>query len=545
MVAPTIGLAFLAGLLSFISPCVLPLVPAYIGYMGGRVTHTVAIQQASGTVIHQSASNRFITLLHGLAFVAGFTFIFVVLGLLTTAFIMQIGRQNVSLIETIIARAGGVLVIFFGLHFMGIMPSLFRRALERPKLIGSPLFSLAVAVLGGALILWATVDLLIGLPVLVIFLLWLALGGALTRPLTFWQRTLTGLQTALYSDTRKMMTARSGQGFAGSAVMGIVFAAGWTPCIGPVYGAVLTMAANGGDVGQAGTLLGAYSLGLGIPFLLAAVLLDSAQSLLRRIQKRMHIIELVTGSFLVVMGVLIATGRLQQLSNTFAGQFDQFSSSVETCVLGFANGEIPLGQVGPCLNGETVTASSPASSGFEFLETAPTAAPAATQESKTTGLNTITGLAQARAQAPSGAAPGIEVGNRAVDFSAQTDDGQSIRLMDLRGKVVFVNFWATWCGPCREEMPTFDRAYRENGGKTLAVLAVNNRETPGDIAAFRREVSVGFPLALDESGSIQQLYGVRQYPTTLVVDAAGVIRARHVGPLSASDIESLVRRFAS
>ena len=542
MVSPTLGLAFLAGLLSFVSPCVLPLVPAYIGYMGGRVTHTVALQQAAGGVAQQSASNRFVTLLHGMAFVAGFTFIFVVLGLLTTAFIMQIGRQNVSLIEAIIARAGGVLVIFFGLHFMGVMPSLFRRALDRPKLIGSPLFSLAFAAVGGALILWATVDALIGLPALVIFLLWLGLGGAFTRPPAFWQYTLTGLQTALYSDTRRMTTNNRQQGFAGSAVMGVVFAAGWTPCIGPVYGAVLTMAANGGDVGQAGVLLAAYSLGLGIPFLLTAVLLDSAQSLLRRIQKHMHQLELLTGAFLVLMGVLIATGQLQQLSSNFA-RFDQFSATVETCVLGFANGEIPLAQVGPCLNGKTVTANNPSNTGFEFLEAAPTATPASTPESQTTSLNTITGLAQAGA--PPGITSGIEVGNRAVDFSAQTADGQSINLTDLRGRVVFVNFWATWCGPCREEMPTFDRAYRQDGGKTLAVLAINNRETSSEVARFRREASIAFPLALDESGSIQQLYGVREYPTTLVIDPAGVIRTRHIGPLSASDIESLVRRFAS
>src|SRR5215212_7351636 len=102
-------LALIAGLVSFISPCVLPLVPAYIGYMGGRLTHTVSAQVAVGAgggqvTIGTPVSQRFMIVLHTLAFVAGFTFIFVVLGLLTTAFILQIGRQNIALVEGLIAR---------------------------------------------------------------------------------------------------------------------------------------------------------------------------------------------------------------------------------------------------------------------------------------------------------------------------------------------------------------------------------------------------------------------------------------------------------
>ncbi len=530
---PTIGLAFLAGLLSFISPCVLPLVPAYIGYMGGRVTHTVASQQGAGAVaVQQTASNRFITLLHGLAFVAGFTFIFVVLGLLATAFVMQVGRQNISLIENLIARAGGVLVIFFGLHFMGVMPSLFRRALEHPATVGSVGFSLIFAVLGGGLILWATLDILIGLPALVIFLLWLLLGGAFTNPLAFWQRTITGLQTALYSDTRRMMTARGQQSFASSAIMGVVFAAGWTPCIGPIYGTILTMAANGGDVAQAGTLLGAYSLGLGLPFLLAALVLDSAQGVLRRIQRHMQGVELVTGAFLIAMGVLIASGTLMQLSTTFAGQFSDFSANIETCVTGFASGEIPLSQVGPCLNAQTIEQSAaPAAA-------APTDVPAAK-------LNTITGLAAASAS-EAGDAPtmGTEVGQRALNFTTRTDDGQPVSLGQLRGRVVFINFWATWCGPCRQEMPTFDKVYRQDSGH-IAVLAVNNRETPDEIARFRQQINVSFPVALDQNGDIQELYGVSEYPTTVVVDPSGIIRERHLGELTEYDIQLLVRQLAA
>src|SRR5690349_16038288 len=115
------SLALIAGLVSFLSPCVLPLVPAYIGYMGGRVTNTVAAQASSGAALttRPMLGSRFSTMLHGLAFVAGFTFVFVALGLLGTAFVSVIGRGNVNVVTGIIGRAGGLLIILFGLHFMG------------------------------------------------------------------------------------------------------------------------------------------------------------------------------------------------------------------------------------------------------------------------------------------------------------------------------------------------------------------------------------------------------------------------------------------
>src|SRR5664279_4166039 len=109
------SLALIAGLVSFLSPCVLPLVPAYIGYMGGRVTNTVAAQATGGATLttRPMLGSRFSTMLHGLAFVAGFTFVFVALGLLGTAFVSVIGRQSITTITNIIGRGGGIVIIFF------------------------------------------------------------------------------------------------------------------------------------------------------------------------------------------------------------------------------------------------------------------------------------------------------------------------------------------------------------------------------------------------------------------------------------------------
>jgi cytochrome c biogenesis protein CcdA/peroxiredoxin len=516
-------LAFIAGLVSFLSPCVLPLVPAYIGYMGGRVTHTVAAQAGGGAVaLRPSVGARFSTLLHGLAFVAGFTFVFVVFGLLTTAFIRQIGGSNIALVRDVIGRVGGLLIIFFGLHFMGVIPSLANRLLANKKLINNVLLSVAFALIVALLILWAFVDWLIGLPIAAVIILWMFLSGAFNTPGAFWTKTITSMQRALYADTRRQMVASGQQSYSSSVIMGVVFSAGWTPCIGPIYGSILTMAAGGGDVGQAGSLLLAYSLGLGIPFLLTALLLDGAQGILRRLQRSLRTIELVSGSFLVLIGVLVASGQLQSLSQNFANQFSDFSYNLERCAERVATGELGLGQFVPCVNGELAEPALGAESA------APVAASAA---------GSITGLAETVGDSP---AVGTDIGLLAPNFETTTEAGETVTLADLRGQVVLLNFWATWCGPCRVEMPEFERAYTERVGEGFTVVAVNFEESAEDVGGFREEYVLSFPLALDEQGTINRLYGVTSYPSTFLIDRDGVIRARYFGPLTDIQIAALV-----
>jgi cytochrome c-type biogenesis protein len=323
--------------------------------MGGRVTNTVAAQTMSGTVtlVKPTFVSRVSTVLHGAAFVGGFTFVFVALGLLANMVIRQvIGGQNIALVLELIGRVGGLLIIFFGLHFMGVVPSILRWLLSREHILASPLFAAGFAFVAGSMILWAFVDWLIGAPVLLLFLLWLTLGGGFTQPARFWTRNAQALLNALYADTRRQMVASGQQSFSSSALMGVVFAAGWTPCIGPIYGSILTMSATGNDTGQAAILLIAYSLGLGIPFLLCALLLDSAQSILRKMQRHLHKIELVTGAFLVLIGVFVATGNLQRLSQNFANRFADFSIQLEQCVIGVTEGEIGLGDLPNCINAQ-------------------------------------------------------------------------------------------------------------------------------------------------------------------------------------------------
>jgi len=528
----TISLAFIVGLISFVSPCVLPLVPAYIGYMGGRVTNTVAthvgITGDNGQVALRPSFNlRFNTAAHGVFFVAGFTFVFVTIGLLSTAFVQQVGGRNINLVTGIIGRLGGVLIIFFGLHFSGLLPRFFRWLVADKRWLGSPITSVVMVILGVVLLLWGFGGSLspsfytiipttageitqvnwptfLALIIAVLYVLWLVLNGAFTRPLDFWGSVINRTQMLLYMDTRRQMNGQGGQGYAGSALMGVVFSAGWTPCIGPVYGTILTVAANTGNVGYALPLLTAYCLGLGIPFVVTALLLDGAQGVLRRLQRHMHKIELVSGAFLIIIGVLVASGQMQSLSQYLAGAYADFSVEMEEQVVNSLTG---------------------ANSGTVIIAPTPAA-----------GLNSITGAAE-NMDAP---VSGTAIGNIAPDFSSVLDTGEAVRLSDLRGQVVLLNFWATWCGPCRVEMPEFEKAYENYKDQGFTILGVNNAETQTQVAAFRQEMGVSFPFVMDEQATIQRQFSVISYPSTYILNRDGEIIARQFGPLTAEQIESLV-----
>lgn len=545
---------FIAGIVSFISPCVLPLVPAYIGYMGGRVTNTVAAQvsvnaDGSANVTGRPASVRFSTFLHSIAFVAGFTFIFVFLGILSTAVLQQLGGRNTVL--DIIGRIGGIVIIFFGLHFMGIMPSIFSRIKKIEREDTSPIPFLAASIVfliaGSVLFIWGftgtvtpwdpplfreppawTIG-MAGLGVLGLLSL-MAIGGAFTQPLTFWNKAINTVERGLYADTRRQMVAEGNQGYAGSALMGIVFAAGWTPCIGPMLGSAMTLAVSSADadVARGGILLAAYSLGLGIPFLLTALMLDSAQGILRKLQRQMHLIELVSGAFLVFIGILIATGQLQSLSLRFSNQFADVSYRIENCVVGFFEGDVPFNEVRGCLNGDETTQNNASAT-----NTVPT--PTQSAQSANITTNTIEGLA-----ANSEPVTGLRIGNRAPNFETTTLDGETVTLEDFRGQTVLLNFWYTSCPPCEIEMPDIQAAYETYGDQDFVVLAINREETAEVIQPFVDDLGLTFPILLDETGDIQAQFDVRGYPTTFVIDSDGIIRQWNPGYLTDTQIQQFI-----
>jgi len=235
-VTETVGLplAFGAGLLSFLSPCVLPLIPSYVSFI-------------TGLSLEDAGARRWTAVTHAAFFVLGFTLIFVALGATATALGALLNYHRVWL-----ERVGGGLIVVFGLYLLGVFQ-------------------------------W----------------------GVLARE-------------------RRIQLQNKPVGYLGSALVGLAFGAGWSPCIGPILGAVLTYTSATATVGQGMGLLLAYSLGLGIPFLLAALAVDRFIGWFQRYRRFIPLVNRIAGIVLVVVGVLLLTGYfsllatwLQQLTPEF------------------------------------------------------------------------------------------------------------------------------------------------------------------------------------------------------------------------------------
>jgi peroxiredoxin len=140
-------------------------------------------------------------------------------------------------------------------------------------------------------------------------------------------------------------------------------------------------------------------------------------------------------------------------------------------------------------------------------------------------VSSILDLAEA-----SGAAVGVDVGNRAPDFTVTTIEGDEVALSDLRGQVVLLNFWGTWCGPCRREMPEFQQVYEDHKDEGFTILALAVRgDTPEKVVDFRDDFGLTFPLAVDEGDVINDMYGIISQPSTFILDEEGVIIYKNLG----------------
>ena len=229
--------AFLAGIISFVSPCVLPIVPGYLSFISG-----INVAQLRGAAAPKELARR--VAITSAAFVLGFSTVFVALGAAATyvGYLLQQYKRTLGVV-------GGIVIIILGLHTAGILP-----------------------------IKW---------------LLYEKRADVKSRPL----------------------------GLLGAYVVGLAFAFGWTPCIGPILGAILLYASQQQTVGQGVLLLSAYSLGLGIPFILSTLAINGFFAAFSRLRRHMKAVEYVSGALLVGVGLLLVTGRLTVLANFFSKLF--------------------------------------------------------------------------------------------------------------------------------------------------------------------------------------------------------------------------------
>lgn len=138
---------------------------------------------------------------------------------------------------------------------------------------------------------------------------------------------------------------------------------------------------------------------------------------------------------------------------------------------------------------------------------------------------------------------GLEKGNLAPDFELKSIDGTAMKLSSLRGKKLILNMWATWCPPCRQEMPDMEKFYTDNKNAGIEILAVNltqAEKSRNDVPEFLKAYSITFPVIMDENGDVARLYKVSSIPATFIIDTQGVIREKLVGPMTYDSMKKML-----
>jgi len=136
------------------------------------------------------------------------------------------------------------------------------------------------------------------------------------------------------------------------------------------------------------------------------------------------------------------------------------------------------------------------------------------------------------------------VGAPAPDFELNNLENEPVRLSDLRGKIIVINFWATWCEPCKVEMPFLEKLY-SSSQKQLEILAVNFDEPYQQVQQFAEEYQLSFPILLDPGGNVQNLYRVRGYPTTFMLDEEGIVRYHHIGLITEGQLDQYLSELGA
>lgn len=427
---------FIQGLLSFFSPCILPLVPLYISYLAGGMYRT----DENGRISYPRKK----VLLHTLFFILGIGFAFILMGLGFTA----IGRFF-SGNKVWFTRIGGLIMIGFGLYQLGVFGKF--QSMEQ---------------------------------------------------------------------THRLPFSMEGKTFGPfmALLLGFTFSFAWTPCVGPVLAGVLLMASSAATAVSGFALIGVYMAGFVLPFLAVGIFAGAALDFFNRRRQVIQYTVKIGGVLLILMGVMTMTGRMNGITGYLSG-------------LGAdSRNEAALGETGQTAF-EAVNTSEADNKG-EISEIEAETAAETSGETEESGKQTV-------------AAP---------DFTLVDQFGNSHTLSEYKGKTVFLNFWATWCGPCRMEMPYIQKVYEEYGsnGGDVIILGVANPKTEEypnnsdvsqeEVEHFLSENGYTYPVVMDLDGSIFATYGIQAFPTTFMIDKNGNVYGYAPGSLSEDMVRSIIRQ---
>ena len=283
--------------------------------------------------------------------------------------------------------------------------------------------------------------------------------------------------STLYKDTR-FFSNENPRGALGSFTLGIAFAAGWTPCIGPILGGIIGLAAASGGWRSGLVLSAFYSAGLAIPFLLTGLGINQFLAFYGKFRRHLHKVEIVSGVVLIAVGLLVMTGKSTLLT-----------SSRLAAWLPNAEGLIKINPAAPA------TAGPAAATNFE-------------------------------------AAP---------DVQFQTLTGEAFRLGQLRGNVVLLNFWATWCIPCREEIPVLNAMQHELEARGLKIVGASLEDTAAGVESYEKEVRKFEYQVLVGGDEAKAKFGGTPLPTTYLIDRDGRIRQKIIGARDRAGWEAAVK----
>ena len=437
---------FLQGLVSFFSPCVLPLLPLYIGYLSGGTG-----KRGEDGRIHYERKK---VMIHTLCFVIGVSFAFFLLGFGFSA-MGNFFNSN----QLMFARVGGILVVLFGLYQLGFFGT--SQVLGKERRLPFKLDALAMS------------------------------------PFT-------------------------------ALLMGFTFSFAWTPCVGPALASVLLMAASASTKAMAFGLIGVYTIGFVLPFLAVGLF---TTSLLEFFKTHVNVVKYtvkVGGVLMLVMGLLMFTGRMNAVTGYLSTFQAPFAASDDKTAGG--NG-----------GGDTSRSQGAAGHSMEEEETDTSAAHTESGEEGTDTSAAHTGADEGTAD---------EQTLPAIDFTLTDQYGNTHTLSDYKGKTVFLNFWATWCPPCRAEMPDIQKLYETydtEGDDALVVLGIaapgmGSERSEEGIKDFLDEHGYTYPVLMDTTGDIFMGYGVFSYPTTFMIDKDGNVFGYASGQLSEDMMKSIIKQ---